>query len=406
MRLRDDERGQALQVGFVLLLLVMLTAFSAYQAFVVPEQNAQVEFQHTQAVEESMAHLRDRIYVAGATGGTQSLTVDLGPDYPPRLFAMNPPTPSGRLHTRAAGNLTLTVDGGTANLSAACGYGGESVPTRSLAYEVDYNARGASPTITYSHSALYKHVDSAYVLLDEHQSLVTNATLTLYPLSTPYARSSTESASLQVVPGPVGHTTVAVNTSARLTLPTALPAEQWAALLADQPRVSDVVQRGETRVSVVLEPGNYTVACAPVGLDDAPPTGTRAIGTLPAAESTNETTGGTQEPTADHAPNATIENVTAVRERTGSTFHNNVTVEWAADDVDGDLDAVTVRVTDLNTSESHSTTLNVSGSAASGTFSAIFGRGEKEEGTTYRILLTVVDEAGHQVQQAKRITIE
>ncbi|MFC7165128.1 hypothetical protein [Halospeciosus flavus] len=410
MRLRDDERGQAVQVGFVLVLLVVLTAFSGYQAFVVPEQNAQVEFQHTQSVEESMRHLRDRVYLAGATGGTQSLTVDLGPNYPPRLFAMNPPTPTGRLHTRAAGSLSLTVDGGTANLSAACGYGNGSVPSRSLAYEVDYNARPAAPTLAYSHGAVYEHAGGAYVLLDEHQSLVTNHTLSLYPLATPYTRASSGPVTVELVPGPVGRTTVEVNSTATLVVPTRLPAEQWTTLLSDQPTVRDVVQRSDTSVGVVLEPGNYTVACAPVGLDDAPPTGPRALGTLPTGEpteQTNQTTNETtQEPTGDHRPNATIENVTATRDRSGSTFHNDVTVEWSASDVDGDLDAVTVRVTDLNTSETHSTSLNVSGSSASGTFSATFGKDRKDEGTTYRVTLTVVDERGHQIRKEKRVTIE
>ena len=43
-----DERGQPVQIGFILLFGILVLAFAGYQGYVVPNQNSQVEFQHSQ----------------------------------------------------------------------------------------------------------------------------------------------------------------------------------------------------------------------------------------------------------------------------------------------------------------------------------------------------------------------
>ena len=37
-----DERGQAIQIGAVLLFGLLIISFASYQAFVVPNQNKQI----------------------------------------------------------------------------------------------------------------------------------------------------------------------------------------------------------------------------------------------------------------------------------------------------------------------------------------------------------------------------
>lgn len=332
MGLVGDTRGQSIWIGAMLLLGVVMLNFALYQTTVVPEQNADAEFAHDREMVSEMRGLRDSIAMVGHTGGTQTASFDLGPEYPPRLFALNPPPPTGTLRTTTAGEISVTTNGSAANLSAACGYGGKSIETRSLAYRIDYNSYAPEPRLVYSQSALYRETNEGQHLLAAEQSLVTNDTITLVPLTSEYSRASTQSVSLELVAGPVGRMTVYPNgttesqlslrvnrsaavgrpnasatetrpnatargprgnasraTTSRLSLtatepvvvrfPSRLDAAGWRALLADQPAVSAVREDGDQRIAVELSPDRpYTVVCYPVGLGAAPPTGVRTLG--------------------------------------------------------------------------------------------------------------------------------
>ncbi|MFC6976212.1 hypothetical protein ACFQL1_18425 [Halomicroarcula sp. GCM10025709] len=61
MEFVGDERSQSIQVGAVLLFAVLIIAFSTYQAFVVPDQNRQIEFNHNQEVQQQLQDLRNAI---------------------------------------------------------------------------------------------------------------------------------------------------------------------------------------------------------------------------------------------------------------------------------------------------------------------------------------------------------
>jgi len=56
--LGDDERGQAIQIGAVILFSFVVIGFSLYQATVVPDQNSEVEFNHNQNVQQDMLSYR------------------------------------------------------------------------------------------------------------------------------------------------------------------------------------------------------------------------------------------------------------------------------------------------------------------------------------------------------------
>jgi len=61
MQFWGDDRGQAIQIGAVLLFGILIISFSSYQAFVVPNQNEQVEFNHNQRVQGQLQDVRNAI---------------------------------------------------------------------------------------------------------------------------------------------------------------------------------------------------------------------------------------------------------------------------------------------------------------------------------------------------------
>lgn len=225
MRFLRDRRGQRVWIGALLLLMVVLLAFTIYQSTVVPQQTERVEFQHARAVQSDMARLDARIGLLGATGGTQSVTVDLAPEYPMRLFALNPPVPAGTLRTRTRGPVRLSVGGDPVNLSRVCGYG-ERVTTATLAYSIDYQRYVREPTMASEQSVQYRHTSTGYHLFGGGQSLVLNDSITLVPLAGDYSETGTGTASVRLVAGPLNTTTVTApaNDPVRLSLPSTLPA--------------------------------------------------------------------------------------------------------------------------------------------------------------------------------------
>ena len=107
-RFADDERAVSPVVGFVLIFALIMIVFTIYQAEVVPAQNAEVEFKHSQAVESEMSRLNDAIDQAGSSGVSQSATIATGVQYPDRALAINPGAPAGTLKTSEK-DYTVTI---------------------------------------------------------------------------------------------------------------------------------------------------------------------------------------------------------------------------------------------------------------------------------------------------------
>ena len=109
MRFRDDERAVTVQIGAILLFATIIIALSLYQATVVPSQNADVEYKHSQTVQNQLSDVRNAILRTAGSGNTQPVSVSLGTQYPSRVFLMNPPPATGTIRTGAYENGTVQL---------------------------------------------------------------------------------------------------------------------------------------------------------------------------------------------------------------------------------------------------------------------------------------------------------
>lgn len=278
MGLRGDQRGQAIQIGAILLFAFLVLAFAGYQAVLVPDQNAAVEAAHAQQVADDVVDLRSAVVTAWATGTTRSATVHLGTTYPPRIFAMNPSPPGGTLRTGTTGEITVEVThpGRDPTPQPVCG--STAVTTGVLSYVPAYNEYRSPPTVSYENSVVYRRYDDA-VLFDSGQLLVQNDTVNLVAVPTDFVASGRDARSVDLHPG--ARTNDSVNLTEPVerldvTFPSELSAATWADLLADQPNL-DAVGKSGRNVTVSLrgppdssQNRTYTVVCRPVGLDRAP----------------------------------------------------------------------------------------------------------------------------------------
>lgn len=257
MGFRDDERGQAIQIGFILIFGVLVISFASYQAFVVPNQNSGVEFNHNQQVQGQFQELRNAIVSSAGRTTTVAVALDLGTSYPARLVAANPPSPSGTLRTVGTtdSGVNLSVDNAVAQNPEAADYWNGSqrnFSTGLLEYRSNYNEYNNAPRTVYDNTLLYNQFRGANRTVTG-QSLVDGNELTLVALngSLQAARSGSYTVEVRPVSTPDGATLIEPESGENLTVSfvSRLPAEQWNETLAEEYNASPTDDRYVTGVT-------------------------------------------------------------------------------------------------------------------------------------------------------------
>ena len=216
MSVIDDNRAVSSVIGVVILFGFLILALSLYQVEVVPQQNAEAEFQHSGEVRNDLVELRAGILQAGSIDQPQYQTVQLGNTYSTRVFAINPPAPAGTIQTVEAPPITISNSSDTV-----------TIPTRFIEYRPGYNELDRSPT-WYDASVLYLDArdDGGGIAVIEDQTLVDGGEVQITALQNEFRRSGTGQVTLELRPAenvtgeiPEGNLTV--------TVPTRLSANDW-----------------------------------------------------------------------------------------------------------------------------------------------------------------------------------
>jgi len=262
MGLIRDARGQSVVIGSLLIFTVLILAFSGYQAFAVPNQNAQVEAEHFQTVEDQFARLQGG--VVNAVGGTdvRSTSIALGTQYPSRAFALNPPPAAGRLETTAPGDVEFATN------ESVCRAGSANATTRSLVYTPGYNEFRQPQAVGYESRVLSREFEGG-TRYDQRLVRSSGGTdeISLFLLTGGVSENGIDSYSMELN-GSDTHTTTLTNPN--ITMPSRFDAATWEnEILADRSDVAAAPATGD-RVELSFDDGDYQVSCAVVGLDSDP----------------------------------------------------------------------------------------------------------------------------------------
>lgn len=270
MDIRGDDRGQAVQIGSILLFAMAVMAFSGYQAFAVPNQNADVEFNHYTGVRDDVEDVRNAVIAAGERGTKSPASVDLGTTYPARRLASQPRSSWGTLRTERLGTGGIELSGSGATVSDICGF--DTVTTRSAVYEPSYNYFTGVENVTYENTLVYTNTRDGQAFHTEQQ-LVDNTTISLYPLVGAYEESGDDVATITFKAGRTG-VNESVPGAFDLRLPTRLSAATWTERFEETgaDRVTGVADvPGEQAVDVSFEAGyTYEISCTPSGAGSTP----------------------------------------------------------------------------------------------------------------------------------------
>jgi len=281
---RGDTRGQSVQVGVIILLAFAVIGFSSYQAVVVPQQNQEVEFDHSREVRSDVTALHDGVMNAALNGDQPFTGVTLGVSYPSRLVALNPPPVGGRIHTTTERSISVGT-GQDICPDSDDSPDGDDDTTRAIQYSAAYNYLDNPATFRIENSYMYRQYDDG-ALSGVTQQLVSDGRINLVPIRNEYSETGSDATSLDIVPGAVKTTTVESETT--LTLPTALSQEQWREAIDDELLAEDddtdivVEDKGDddptnNELKLTL-PKGQTIVCTPVGIGGDPPSGVRGDG--------------------------------------------------------------------------------------------------------------------------------
>ena len=190
----DDNRAVSSVIGVVILFGFLIIALSLYQVEVVPQQNAETEFQHSGEVRNDLVELRAGILQAGSIDQPQYQTVQLGTVYSTRVFSINPPAPAGTIRTSESYPITIAYESNGSVI--------ETIPTRFIEYQPGYNEIDRSPT-WYDASVLYLDArdEGGGIAVIEDQNLVdSDGEVQITALQNEFRRSGTGQVTLELRP--------------------------------------------------------------------------------------------------------------------------------------------------------------------------------------------------------------
>lgn len=292
-----DNRAVSPVIGFILIFGIIVMMMATYQAVVVPSNNAAIEFDHNQHVQDDMLAVRNSILTAKITGQDSFATVKLGVEFPDRTFALNPSNPTGTLRTTSPEPFEIRRNGptGTVITESVCGatsFLGEEVAvneTRLLEYRPSYREYGGAGTIRYEHTMLYHEFSTANIfrpLGEPAQKMIRGDRITIVPLDSEFNAEGSQLVSFEPEPGFLAEERVS---NPYIELPTKLTSEDVATV---ESSIERRLTEGKTLESIAIEDGRlklhfdgqFTLRCSPVGIGETPETGARDAFPVPGEE--------------------------------------------------------------------------------------------------------------------------
>ena len=193
-RFAADNRAVSAVIGFILIFGILVLLLTVYQAQIVPQQNAQTEFEHFEDNKNEMTELRNAISDSGQNDFSRFTSVDLGPRYQTRLLTINPAPPAGTLQTHDAPPIKIW-NKSKENPEA------KNVSTKFIEYHPGYNELNTG-SIWYEHSVMYldERDRGNGISIIEDQNLVVNSkeNLTVIAIQNDFQESGTDRVTLEL----------------------------------------------------------------------------------------------------------------------------------------------------------------------------------------------------------------
>ncbi len=240
----QEERGVSVVIGAMLMLLVVAAMWGTIQAFLVPDWNKDVEYEHLNMVHDDMITFKSDVEDVALSGAPKSSDFRMGVRYPNRMFLANP-------GTGVAGS--LTSDNVAVSIVYTIDAPGDPTITQTYSSNrISYEVQGTidRPRLVYEHGVIIRDYGNASATTDE-QALIVGDEIYLPVLTGNLTASSsmeTESIAIKPLSQSTGSSKIK---SAVITMDTLYPAV-WAQLLAGKSTLATTVSVNQTQSKIII----------------------------------------------------------------------------------------------------------------------------------------------------------
>ncbi|AWB27430.1 hypothetical protein [Halococcoides cellulosivorans] len=239
-----DTRGQSTQIGALLLFAILVVALAGYQASAVPAQNAAAEFEHSERVRGDLLGVHNAV-VSVSEGDSESVLVELGLRYTPRLFAVNPGPVTGTLQVDDGPpwNRSLVIDNASASGETGDYWDGSAraFDTSAIRYRAAYNEHTGAGELIAENTALYAQFDERRVSTTG-QALIDGRVVGPRVVQGSFREDGTRATSVPIRAISADGTVVPVRGQGgpvTVTVPTRRSAAEWRDLLDEDGQLAD-----------------------------------------------------------------------------------------------------------------------------------------------------------------------
>jgi len=273
VRFVDDTRAVSAVVGAIFMFGILILALTTYQAAIVPQQNAQTEFQHFEDNRDELIEFRNAVSTAGQNNVSQFPSIKLGTQYQSRTFTINPAPPAGTIQTSDSYNITIkeTNSGEKRNVS-----------TRFVEYRPGYREISVGST-WYEHSVLYldEREGGGLNIIEDQNIITSSGKVRITALQNEFESSGTGRTTVELYPKN-GSEFPDFDGEVTVELPTRLDEDYWESELGDFYGGWEEYENEEGVNKTVLNVDSSNLEMNTVGIQDEPTEG--SINNIPIRE--------------------------------------------------------------------------------------------------------------------------
>lgn len=272
------DRGQASQIGFIIIIVTVLSLFTLAQVQLAPQVRGETEFTHGSEVISDFQNIHSGLQRTAKTGQGSSGVLAMGSTYPSYLILTHPPDPAGTLATEGPKSLEISnaravndetaqfVDGST-----------QSFEHHSLRYSPQYNEFNSAGDTVIEQGTLYQDFENSREVVAS-PSIVEGTKVSLIASTGDINIGSTQSRLVETTELSASPNTVVVEDTGdpiEIQFQSDLSESEWERILAKEideggdptnnRYITDVSKSGDT-VTLTLQQGEtYEVNYAKVG---------------------------------------------------------------------------------------------------------------------------------------------
>ncbi|ELZ96810.1 hypothetical protein C440_03513 [Haloferax mucosum ATCC BAA-1512] len=267
------DRGVSEIVSVILAFGLVVSVVAMVQLAGTPVWTAGDEADHSASVSSDLTSLDAEIFRASGLDSDGRVAVDTGVSYPERYLVVSPPDRTGTFRADGADSVTLTGVSASGPESVFWNGSTQTYTTNAIVYHPDYAERDEAKLFIES-GVSYLEDDGNTVV--QRQSLVSGTTVTLVFFEGGLDGHTTAGETVSLAPVSVRSESLPVYNATdpiRISVPTSLPEDAWADLMADEPhaQVASYTPSGDhALVTIQLDAGvQYDFRIARLGVGEA-----------------------------------------------------------------------------------------------------------------------------------------